>query len=241
MIFTYNGYYTKLTYDTETHTFHGKIENIQNEINFHANTIEEFKKIFEKTVDSIQEQPTIPSPHILKDNIVWYNHDFEKIVGYDTEKEMVILRKSVEPWTTYNGISITTFLQIAENNLDKLLKEIETKLIDVDEMLELSEKIEESGFGVYLSRYKEIWKQLNYYARLKETNSRLYHIYQDAERQFLKGERRKEKLAHRYLDKETVEKMRECMREEKILSKRYYLIRKKNLELKKEELKKHGN
>lgn len=91
---TYKNYYTQMQYSEEDNLFYGKLEGIKDLISFHGTTIDSFEISFRDAVESyldfckeIEKTPErCKIPKLLSAHVIWNDGTFEKIVGYDREK-----------------------------------------------------------------------------------------------------------------------------------------------------------
>ena len=233
---TYKNYYTQMQYSEEDNLFYGKLEGIKDLISFHGTTIDSFEISFRDAVESyldfckeIEKTPErCKIPKLLSAHVIWNDGTFEKIVGYDREKKLIVAKKMDTPFPLYHGISFEIFFSNYTNNVEEIEDKIQKEMNAISDRCQTFEEIIGSKFEKYMDAYDEICEQLRYIETTKK-NERLYSCYRQYEKQLLKGKRRKEKLAYRYMRKETVEIMKEIVKTRKIIDGYKDIVRMKKL------------
>ena len=248
----YKNYYTCIHYSKEDQLFYGKLEGINDLINFEGQTLEkieaEFKQsvedylIFCNDINKISDNLNY-IPKILKNNVIvnlnksFRDNPFRKVIGYDKEKEKIIIR-GMNKYYYYNGLSIEEIDEDWDNNLDEILEKINNKKILLKNHIDFIENLRNIFSNKFLNGYCEIISQLKYFENI---NSQYYYkYYVDSVKELKKGKRRKEKYMHRFLTDEEIEKIKEILNVKEYLgndSEKYQL---KDLESIEEELKKYS-
>ena len=233
---TYKNYYTQLQYSEEDNLFYGKLEGIKDLVSFHGTTIDSFEISFRDAVESYldfcKEMEKTPErckiPKLLSAHVIWNDGTFEKIVGYDRERKLIVAKQMDTPFISYHGISLKNFFSNYTNNVEEIEEKIKKEMNAISDRCQTFEEIIKSKFEKYVDAYDEICEQLRYIETTKK-NERLYACYKQYEKQLLKGKRRKEKLAYRYMREETVEKMKEIVKTRKIIDGYKDIVRMKKL------------
>ena len=130
-ILEYKGYHTKVQYDAETNSLHGKIEGIRDFVNFEAESLDDVKKEFHAAVDDYlefcEEVGKAPDKEYRGTFNVRINPTLHRELALEADKKEISMNQMVESaidaYLHQKTVPVKTIVYIKENETKSTIEQ----------------------------------------------------------------------------------------------------------------------